>query len=44
MLDIKSSKYAAKFIMKPTKGQVAKIEASLHLSERIFLSEKHLKK
>ena len=37
MVDIESLKYAAMFITKPTKGQVAKIEASLHLIERIFL-------
>ena len=44
MLDIEFLKYAALFITKPTKGQVAKIKVFLHLSERIFSSEKNLKK
>ena len=44
MLDIEFSKYAAMFVMQLTKGQVAKIAAFLHLSERIFSSEKHLNK
>ena len=42
MLDIKSSKYGATLVTKPTEGQVAKIEMSLHLSEKISSASSHL--